>query len=65
MPDPLCVACDVPRKAVAWEPLTPWYQIADYKCFACKSVLRLVERRQRAPKDFKARRLRPGRNPIA
>jgi hypothetical protein len=52
MPDLVCVACNVSRKAVGSEPVTNWYRITFYKCPSCKSVLRLVERRQHPLKDF-------------
>ena len=56
MPDPVCIACNVPRKAIASEPMTHWYQITFYKCLTCNSVLRLVERRQWKIKESGKRR---------
>jgi hypothetical protein len=53
MPEPVvCTACDVPRKAISLELLHERYQTVFYECPSCKSVLRLVEHRQRALKDF-------------
>ena len=53
MPEPVvCTACNVPRKAIFLELLNERYQTVFYKCSSCKSVLRLVERRQGTLKDF-------------
>jgi hypothetical protein len=62
MPDPVCTACNMPRKAIASEPMTHWYQITFYKCLTCNSVLRLVERRQRKVKEFGKRRRDRGKS---
>ena len=46
---PRCVACDLERVSIEVEWATARYQINCYECPACKTVLRLVERRAVAP----------------
>ena len=58
MPEPVvCTACNVPRKTISLELLNDRYQATLYECPSCNSVLRLVVRRERLPKDF-GKRLR-------
>ena len=64
MPDPLCTACNMPRKAIASEPVTYWYQITHYKCPSCNSLLRLVERKEPPSKNFVSRRPRTRKRAI-
>ena len=45
-----CTTCNIPRKPVAAEPLTNWYELVTHRCPSCKTVLRLVERRPKAGK---------------
>jgi hypothetical protein len=49
---------DVARKPVASEDAGHWYEIVIHKCPSCRSLLRLVERKQPPPKYFSERRRR-------
>ena len=48
-PAPRCVECRIERVPVEVEWASPRYQISSYECPACKSVMRLVERRVLEP----------------
>jgi len=44
---PTCIACNHARVLVSAEPVRNKYEIGNFRCPGCGSVLRLVQKRQR------------------
>ena len=53
MATPKCSSCDIDRKLVYAETSTRIYEIRSYRCSACKTILRLVERRHSEGRSVK------------
>jgi len=46
MAAPKCMACNVERRLAAVEPIAEHYEIRSFECPNCKTVIRLVVRRE-------------------